>query len=211
MFSDLFLSDTGLFRCFQAMECGLIGISTWKDHSSDILKEINNFSRVNETLYAYSHREGSKSERTGGIKYKLNLLNSNGKSLNKYILDNDLACAMEGEEEFVKDVPIVMQKCEDVDAGTFEILNEDDLQNPQITQNNSEFLSTEVEVPKGLGSHFSLMTDSLFENESELTFLKQVILFYYSILTNFRYIMIVTPVPPRRDVLFLKLPITQKF
>ncbi|KAK6634596.1 hypothetical protein RUM43_011997 [Polyplax serrata] len=168
------ISKTLLMRLpCQAMECGLIGISTWKDHSSDILKEINNFSRVNETLYAYSHREGSKSERTGGIKYKLNLLNSNGKSLNKYILDNDLACAMEGEEEFVKDVPIVMQKCDDVDAGTFEILNEDDLQNPQITQNNSEFLSTEVEVPKGLGSHFSLMTDSLFENESELTFLKQ--------------------------------------
>lgn len=92
------------------MECSLVGIKHSRQCSIEVINEIYNFSNSGkEELIVQKIRDDLKPKIfKDQKKYDINLLTLQGKSLNKQLIQNSLAKALESEMCFVKDADDIL-------------------------------------------------------------------------------------------------------
>lgn len=157
---------------FQVIECNLVGIQPDFIVTPEILRSINNFCS-NKYVYVFVVNSNETGELTGGKKFCVNILNLTGKSLNKYLIVENLVTAEESEIEYVKDVETryLRSGADSEESGWLDSGSNLNSDKP------SEGSLFEKKPEKDLDKYLLEMSDDLFENEDEKSFLKSVILF----------------------------------
>ena len=134
------------------------------------------FDNENNFIYCYGMEKNLKSKITGGKKYGCNLLNGiNGKSLNKYLIDIKMGSMVECEKEFLINIESKILKEEN--EKNFEDEEEEEEKNKESENLTSHYSTCENESDSFSSSFLS--DESLFENENEIQFLKEVIVIFF--------------------------------